>query len=47
MGVPGFDVLKAGHSRHAETYDLFKSYNEINANNVISANFGKEVALAA
>ena len=33
--------------QQVETYDLFKSYKKINANNVIKADFGYRTAIAA
>ena len=47
MGVTGFDSVKLGILQQVETYDLLKSYKNIDANNVIYADFGKRTALAA
>ena len=35
------------HQLQVETYDLFKSYKNIDADNVIYADFGNRTALAA
>ena len=35
------------HRLQVETYDLFKSYKNLDADNVIYADFGKRTALAA
>ena len=47
MGVPGFDSVELGiHSRQRRMTSLNRTKN-IDANNVIYADFGKRTALAA
>ena len=45
--MTGFDNVKLGILQQVETYDLLKSYKNIDADNVIYADFGNKTALAA